>query len=184
MDDSTIQTYDVTVSGCFNTRHTVRTPEGTFGVLTIQRNALGMVVRGTWRPEKGEVLRMERQPGILRSQFMVWTEGKEWLGASLRWSFRRRDIEVSTPTGAKPFRLLPLTGFRRGWRLFAPRSGEVARFLALPFRRSVHIEVLRRVDPEFLIFAYFLGAQVLTESFLPGPEHDGTPDSLAPAAGT
>ncbi len=179
MDDSTPLTYDVSVAGLCNTRHTLTSPDGPLGVLSIRRSRLGMVVHGMWRPEKGEVLEMRRQPGILRSQFMVWTEGKEWLGASLRWSFGRRDIEISTPTGAKPFRLIPLSGFRRGWRLLAPRTGEVAQILARPFRRAARIEVSRRVDPEILVFAYFLGAQVMTESFLPGPEFDGTPDSLA-----
>ena len=31
-----------------------------------------------------------RDPGLLRSQFSVWTEGREWLGSSLRWGWTRR----------------------------------------------------------------------------------------------
>ena len=162
----TISTYRTRVSGLWNTRHDITGPDGPLGTLSIERNGKGMIVGGRYAPAKGEVLHFRRDPGILRSQFSLWTEGREWLGSSLRWSFLRR--EISMATGNKPYRLVPLPGFRRGWRMFAPKTGEVARLAPLPFRRSAKIEVYRRIDFELLVFAYFLGSQVYPESLWPG----------------
>ena len=163
-----IATYRTRVSGLWNTRHTISTAEEELGVLAIQRNGKGMIVRGTYTPKKGEVLHFRRDLGLLRSQFSLWTEGREWLGSSLRWSFLRREIAMAT--GNKPYRLLPLPGFRRGWSMVAPKTGEMARITPLPLRRASRIEVFRRLDFELLLFAYFLGSQIYTESFWPGRE--------------
>ena len=117
---------------------------------------------------------------MLRSQFSLWTEGNEWLGSSLRRNFLRRDIEIWT--GTKPYRILPLEGFRRGWRLLAPKTGEMAQVHAPLFGRRASIEVYRRIEFELLLFTWFLGAQLLCESFWPGPAVDVTPESLASAS--
>src|SRR5262249_11781101 len=120
-----IATYHTRVTGLWNTRHTISTAGEELGVLDIERDKKGMIVRGKYTPKKGEVLHFRRDPGLLRSQFSLWTEGREWLGSSLRWSFLRREIAMAT--GTKPYRLLPLPGFRRGWSMVAPRTGEMAR---------------------------------------------------------
>jgi hypothetical protein len=138
------------------------------GTLTVQRNPRGVVCGGRYVPEKGEVLQFRRDPGLLRSQFSAWTEGREWLGSALRANFLRRRIDLST--GNKPYRLLPAAGFRRGWRMFAPKTGELARMEPRTFQRGSTIQVFRRVDFELVLFAYFLGSQVYAESFWPGQE--------------
>jgi hypothetical protein len=166
-ESSKTQTFSTHVSGFWNTTHEVRDADGSVGSLEFKRSALGFVVAGTYRPLKGEVLVFRRDPGILRSQFSLWTEDREWLGSALRWSFIAREINVST--GSKPLRMIPLAGFRRGWRLMAPKSGELARMVARPFSRGCEITVQRRMDFEQVLFAYFLSAQLLAESFWPGP---------------
>lgn len=175
-----IATYRVQVSGFWNTRHTVSGPEGRLGMLSIERNGRGMIVRGKYTPEKGEVLYFRRDPGLLRSQFSLWTEGREWLGSSLRWSFIRREIAMAT--GNKPYRLLPLPGFRRGWRMIAPKTGEMARIQPSLFGRTSRIEVFRRMDFELLIFAYFLGCQIYPESFWPRRDSAGEQESVTAAS--
>lgn len=172
-----VATYEVRVSGLWNTRHTVLGPEGELGVLTVERNGKGLITSGTWNPKKGEVLHLRRDPGLLRSQFSLWTEGREWLGSSLRWSFVGREIAVAT--GNKPYRLVPVPGFRRGWRMLAPKTGELARLQPAPFGRRARIEVSRRVDFELLMFAYFLGAQIWVESFWPGQAQEADQESVA-----
>ncbi len=172
--------YPIRVAGLWNTRHTLSGPEGELGTLSLERNAFGMVVGGRYVPVKGEVLVLRRDPGLLRSQFSLWTEEGEWLGSSLRWSFGRREITIST--GSKPVRLVPLPGFRRGWRLVAPKTGEMARILCRPFSRAARVEVERRIDFELVVFAYALGSQVLCESFWPGPDPRRALD-VEPAAG-
>lgn len=169
-------TYEIHSSGIFAPRHEIRGPEGLLGVLTSRRNRFGMIVGARYQPEKGEVLAFRRDPGILRSQFSVWTEGTEWLGSSLRRNFLRREIEIWT--GSKPYRILPLAGFHRGWRLLAPKTGEMAQIRAA-WRRPARIEVYRRIEFELVLFTWFLASQVLTESLWPGPAIDATPESLA-----
>lgn len=161
----TIATYEARVSGLWNTRHTISSPEGQLGVMIVARNGRGMITSGNYTPVKGEVLRFRRDPGLLRSQFSLWTEGREWLGSSLRSNFLRREIALAT--GNKPYRLVPTAAFGRGWRMFAPKSGEMARIEPLTLRRTTKIDVFRRVDFELLLFAYFLGSQVYPESFWP-----------------
>ena len=160
------QVYETTASGLWNSRHEIKDESGLLGVMNIRRG--GLLVRGgDYRPEKGEVYLFRRDPGILRSQFSMWTDTKEWLGSSLRWSFLRR--EVALHTGGRPFRMLPLPGFRRGWSLYAPKTGETARISVPMVGRGARIEVYRRLDFPLLLFSYFLGAQLYPESLLPGP---------------
>jgi hypothetical protein len=172
----TISTYTTRVSGLWSTRHEIHGPEGLLGTLSIERNARGTIVGGRYAPAKGEVLRFRRDPGLLRSQFSLWTDGREWLGSSLRWSFLRR--EISMATGNKPYRLVPLPGFRRGWRMFAPKTGEMARITPSTLRRSTRIDVFRRVDFELVVFAYFLGSQVYLESLWPGRSEEVDQEKL------
>lgn len=166
-DKSKTASYSSHVSGFWNTRHEIRDADGVVGTLEIRRNALGIAVFGKYTPTKGEVLELRRDPGILRSQFSLWTDRREWLGSALRWSFVGRVINIST--GSKPLRLIPMPGFRRGWRLLAPKTGEMVRIAARPFGRGCEIAVHRRMDFEQVLFAYFLSAQLLSESFWPGP---------------
>ena len=163
-----ILTYTTRVRGRWNQRHEITGPDGPEGVLTIERGTAGMVVGGEFRPTSGEVYTFRRDPGLLRSQFSMWTDGKEWLGSSLRWSFVARSVHLST--GTKPFRLLPLPGLRRGWGLYAPKTGEAARIEVGLFGRNATLHVYRRLDISLLLFAYFLGSQILLESLLPGPQ--------------
>ena len=163
--------YTARVSGFWNTRHTLsREEEGgaqELGTLSVTRNLL-MVTGGTYQPEEGEVLMARREPGLLRSQFSLWTDGREWLGSSLRRTTWKRQIDISS--GSTAFRLLPVQGFRPGWSLYAPKTGEACRIVASPSGRSARIEVYRRLDFPLVVFSYFLGYQVYLESWLPGPE--------------
>jgi hypothetical protein len=126
------------------------------------------------------VLTFRRDPGLLRGQFSLWTDGREWLGSSLRAHVLRRAIALST--GTKPLRLLPVEGWRCGWSLYAPKSGENARFWANPLTRTATVEVYRRLDQPLLLFAYFLGAQVLLESLAPGPHPEKVKAAAAATA--
>ncbi|HUR28662.1 MAG TPA: hypothetical protein VM509_10780, partial [Planctomycetota bacterium] len=171
-------TYSVQISGFWNSTHRLATAEGPLGVLSVQRNRLGMVTGGRYSPTKGELLIVRRDPGLLRSQFSLWTEGKEWLGSSLRWHVARREIVLHT--GSRPLRIMPLTGFRAGWTLQAPKTGEMARILGWPLARSAKVEVYRKVELELVVFAYFLGAQLFPESIWPGRNVEGETESSAP----
>ncbi|MBK8178196.1 MAG: hypothetical protein IPK67_04750 [Planctomycetes bacterium] len=170
--------YGVRIAGFWNSTHRLSTAEGPLGVLTVQRNRWGMVVGGRYSPAKGEVLVIRRDPGLLRSQYSMWTEGKEWLGSSLRWHISRREVVLHT--GSRPLRLLPLPGFRPGWTLQAPKTGEMARIHGVPLSRGARIEVFRKVETELLVFAYFIAAQILWESLWPGRNAEGETD---PGAG-
>ena len=139
-------------------------PDGDLGTLTVHRNRWGMVVRASYQPIEGEQLEIRRDPGILRSQFSLWSEGREWLGASLRWSFIGRVIDLST--GTRPMRLLPLPGFGIGWALHAPKTGQMAQ---VHLGRSSRVDVFRRMDFEVVLFALFLGYLSRMESWWPGP---------------
>ena len=174
-----IATYTVRVDGFWNTRHTISdaTSGATLGVLSVERNVASMVVRGTYRPEKGEMLHVRRDPGLLRSHFSLWTESREWLGSSLRWSTRRRAIEVSSAASNKPYLLSPLPGWRRGWRLIAPKTGEALRTEVPLIGCRARIEVARRIDFDLVVFAYFLGFPLYAESLLPGPILESAPEA-------
>lgn len=171
-------TYQVRIQGFWNSTHRLTTAEGPLGVLQVQRNGWGMVTGGRYSPAKGEVLVFRRDPGLLRSQFSLWTEGKEWLGSSLRWHISRREIVLHT--GSRPLRVLPLTGFRPGWTLQAPKTGEMARILGWPLARSAKIQVYRKVEMELVVFAYFLCTQLFWESLWPGRNVEGESESAAP----
>jgi hypothetical protein len=163
----TTQRIDVEVSGLWSSVHRLSVAGAPLGVLTVTRGRLGLVEQGRYVPAKGEVLTLRRDPGILRSQFSLWTERQEWLGSALRWHWLRREIVLHT--GSKPLRIQPLPGFACGWSLVAPRTGEMARVRARPLGRRAVIEVFRRVDPELVVFTYFLSSQILLESLWPGP---------------
>lgn len=170
-------TYQVQISGLWNSTHRLSTTEGPLGVLTLERNGWGMVVAGRYSPTKGEVLVIRRDPGLLRSQFSLWTEGKEWLGSSLRWHVVRREIVLHT--GSRPLRILPLPGFRCGWTLQAPKTGEMARILGSPLGRRARIEVYRKLEMELVVFSYFLAVQLMPESIWPGRSVEGEIESTA-----
>lgn len=175
-----IATYRTRPSGLLAVRHEILDANGRVGTLHAERNRYGLTTRGTWRPEKGEVLTYRRDPGLLRSQFSIWTDGREWLGSSLRSSFFGREIALSTPN--KSLRMLPVPGFRRGWRVHAPKTGELARITPRAFGKASTIEVYRRVDLELVLFAYFVGALVYAESFWPGPSVVDDLESVPTAA--
>lgn len=176
-----IATYRTRVSGLWTAVHTIEGADGApLGTLTIQRDKKGWVKSGRYQPTKGEVLVIRRDPGILRSQFSCWTEGREWIGSSLRWSFLAREIALAT--GNKPYRILPVAGFRRGWSLFAPKTGEMARIEPAGLGRGSRIQVFRRVDFELVVFAYFLGSQVYVESLWPGRELADDQESVPTAS--
>ena len=162
-----IQTYRASVRGRWNQRHEISGDEGPLGVMTVQRSRTGMVIGGDYRPSSGEIYLFRRDPGLLRSQFSMWTDSKEWLGSSLRWSFVSRAVHLST--GTKPYRLLPLPGLRRGWGLYAPKTGEAAQIQVGLVGRGAVLEVYRRMDLSLLLFSYFLGSQIYAESLWPGP---------------
>lgn len=174
-----VSSYEVRVSGLWNKIHTLSKDGVEIGSLRMLRGPWGMIVGGVFTPVKGEQLNMRRDPGLLRSQYSLWTDGKEWLGSALRWSFFGRQVVLHT--GSKPLRMLPTekTGF--GWTLQAPRTGEMARVLGRPFGRRRRIEVTRKVDFELVIFSYFLGVQILGESWLAGPSLEALLPPSAPS---
>lgn len=160
--------YSTHASGMWNARHEIRENGETLGVLEVKRNAVGVVTEGVFRPEKGAVLTITRDPGLRRAQFTMWTEGREWIGSSERDGFLNRVLVLHT--GGKPFHLIPLRGFTKGWALHAPRTGESARITAGMVGKSSRIEVYKRLEFPLLVFAYFLAAQVYAEAIWPGPQ--------------
>ena len=161
-----IHTLRTRVRGRWNPRHAVLDAEGRpLGELSVTRNRLGLVTGGVYRPEQGEILYLRRDPGLLRAQFSLWTDNREWLGSSLRWHVGRRQIDVWT--GGRPYRVVPRRGFARGWRVIASKTGEVAEIRAGLFGRGCEIVQYRKIDFELLLFCYFLGSLSLGESLLP-----------------
>ncbi len=181
MAQDTTTTYDVRISGLWRPVHTISTDGQELGKLVVSRNPWGMIHHGRYSPEKGEVLEIRRDPGLLRSQFSLWTEGREWLGSSLRWSFVQREVVLHT--GSKPLRLLPTEELGVGWTLQAPRTGEMARIHGNLLSQTVRIEVFRRLEFETVVFAHFLASMILRESFLPGPHVEAPmPKAATPPA--
>jgi hypothetical protein len=172
-----VSIYTTKVSGLWSSRHefflTTPTGQELQGTLTLQRGPLGAVRSGTYRPVKGAVFVFERDPGMVRGQFMMWSETREWIGSTIRFHMLRRLIDINT--GGKPFKLAPRAGFGRGWSLYAPKSGEVARILVPFIGRSARIEVYRKTPFTLLLLAYFLNAQGYCESLWPGP----SPEQMA-----
>jgi hypothetical protein len=161
-----IKTYTSKVRGRWSPHHTILDSEGqALGVMSVSRNRWGMVTGAEYRPEKGEVLYLRRDPGLLRAQFSLWTDNREWLGSSLRWHVGRRQVDVWT--GGKPYRLVPRRGLGRGWRVVATKTGEAAWIKAPLVGRGCRIEQFRKMDFEMLLFCYFLGSLSLGESLLP-----------------
>lgn len=177
----TVASYEVRVSGLWTRTHTLSKDGEVIGTLRMERGsvrALGMVVSGVFTPKRGEQLIMRRDPGLLRSQYSLWTDGREWLGSALRWSFFGRQVVLHT--GSKPLRMLPTEKPGFGWTLQAPRTGEMARILGAPFSRRRRIEVTRKVDFELVVFSYFLAVQILGESWLSGPSLEALLPPSAP----
>ncbi len=161
-----LQILQTKVRGIWNPVHRISSSDGTSeGRIEVRRNRWGLVVGADYHPEKGEVLSFRRDPGLLRAQFSLWTEGGEWLGSSLRWHVGRRQIDVWT--GSKPYRVVPRTGLRRGWRIIATRTGQVACIHQGLLGRGARIELYRKMDPELLLFCYFLGSLTSRESVWP-----------------
>ena len=161
-----IRTYTSKVSGLWSPRHTISDDEGAIlGVLHVQRNWRGMVISAEYRPQKGEVLTIRRDPGLLRAQFSVWTDGSEWLGSSLRPSVITRLIELWT--GGKAYRVVPTPGIGRGWRVVATKTGEVARISLGLIGRKAKIQAFRKMDFEILLLCYFVGTLTPNEMFWP-----------------
>ena len=165
-NDATTTTYAIQRKGLLRPEHGFHLDGKPVGMLTLSHGR-GMVIAGHWSPLSGEVLRMRRDPGLLRSQFSLWTEGQEWLGSSLRPHFLRREIRLHT--GSRPLRMLPLTGLRPGWVLQAPKTGDMARFYLPLLAGPARIEVYRKMEFELVVFAYFLSVQLRAESLWPGP---------------
>jgi len=172
-----IQTFTFSSTGLFRPRHIVSDSEGKLGELRVRRNRWGVIAGATYRPEKGEVLEFRRDPGLLRAQFSMWTADREWLSSSLRWSFFTRPVTIHT--GTKPQTLLPLPGFRSGWKLMAPKTGEMARLHGSLLSSKSSIEVHRRMDFELVLFAYFLGTLTKCEFLFPGPVEHRVKESQA-----
>ncbi len=165
--------YEVEVQGLWSSRHVFREDGERLGVLELHRNMVGLVTGATYRPEKGAVLLFDRDPGLRRGQFTMWSEGREWLGSSERDGFFGRVLKLHS--GGKPFHLVPLEGFQKGWGLHAPRTGESARIVASFLSRDTRIEVKKRLDFPLVLLAYFLGAQIYAEAVWPGPQvHPGS----------
>jgi len=168
-----VATYQIRSKGWWTPVHEVLDGEGALlGRLTVKRNRWGMIVGGEYRPEKGEVLAIRRDPGLLRGQFSMWTESGEWLGSSLRWAWVRRQIDMWT--GSKPYRVVPIHGFQRGWRVVAAKTGASATLQIRPgllgllwTRDRTEVQQLRKMDFELLLFAHFLGSLSRMSSWWP-----------------
>jgi len=167
-------TYKFHAKGLWSPVIHISGPEGELGALKIRRNRWGMVVNASYAPLEGEKLEIRRDPGILRSQFSLWSEGLEWLGASLRWSFIGREIDLST--GTRPMRLLPLPQFGPGWALHAPKTGQMAQ---VHLGKDARVDVFRRMDFEVVLFALFLGYLSRMESWWSGPIIEDIHDTQA-----
>jgi len=155
--------YSFRAKGLWNPVLQISGPEGDLGTLNLKRNLWGMIIGAAYAPLEGEKLEIRRDPGILRSQFSLWSEGREWLGASLRWSFIGRTIDLST--GTRAMRLLPQPSFAAGWNLHAPKTGRMAR---VQLGSNPRVDVFRRMDFEVALFALFLGYLTRFESWWPG----------------
>ena len=178
MSDPTA-TYSFHSKGFWSPRLHISGPDGELGTLTLRRNRWGMVTGAAYNPLKGEKLDIRRDPGILRSQFSLWSEGREWLGASLRWSFIGRIIDLST--GTRAMRLVPLASFSPGWTLHAPKTGRMAK---IHLGSSPKVDVYRRMDFEVVLFSLFLSYLSRMESYWPGPAIEDVHDTRASVKAT
>ncbi len=165
-----IRTYTTKVTGLWSPRHEFFEGDERLGVLSIKRNGWGMVVSGEYKPDKGEELHFRRDPGLLRAQFSLWTDSREWLGSSMRWHVARRQIDLWT--AGKPFRLVPAGGFRRGWRMLGAKTGESLSIEYGLLGRNATIQLRRKTDLDLVLFCYFLGSMTLGESRWPSSLHE------------
>ncbi|MEZ6005058.1 MAG: hypothetical protein R3F17_11740 [Planctomycetota bacterium] len=180
---SSTQNYRTRVSGWWTPRHTIQDSEGrTLGVLTVTRNWRGMVIAGEYSPEKGEKLLLRREPGLQRAQFSLWTGDREWLGSSIRPRPFQRRIDIFA--GVRPYRVVPFPGLRRGWRVIASKTGEVATIEQSLLGRGSRWTAQKKVDFEMLLFSYFIGSLASNESILPtalDAEAPSTTEQMDPA---
>jgi hypothetical protein len=158
--------YTARARGLWNPSHEIAQDGSPLGELRYTRAPLGYVRSAEYRPLKGEVWTFERNPGLVRSQFTMWTEKREWLGSSVRFRYFRPVIEIDT--GGKPFHLTATPQWCLGWSLYAPKTGEVARVRV--GLRGGRIDVLRKLQYPLVLFAWFLASQVRIESIAPGPD--------------
>jgi hypothetical protein len=56
--------YTTRVSGLWSSRHEFHENGERVGLLEVKRNPFGIVTEGVYRPEKGAVLTMDRDPGL------------------------------------------------------------------------------------------------------------------------
>jgi hypothetical protein len=176
MSETQNTSYEVSITGLWNTEHRLTEGGAEVGRLAMRRNRAGAVVAGRYEPKRGEVLVLSRDPGLLRSQFSMWTERREWLGSSLRSHFVRREIQLHA--GSRPLRILPVPGLKAGWQLVAPKTGIMGAIRLAPLRRRARIEIYRRLEFELVVFAYFLGSQIAWESIWPGPDLSDSEDMI------
>ena len=132
---------------------------------------IGRLRASLYTPLSGEPISVQRDPGLLRSQFSAWSQihggqGREWLGSSINYEVLGREITLHN--GTKPFRLIPTKAFGMGWELHAPKTGLVATFKKKG--RAVEIHLDRRVDFFLLLLSFHnIGSAWLT-SISPGPD--------------
>lgn len=163
-----VSVYTARASGLWNTRHEIALEGGEVqGELRLVRGPLGWIGRGEYRPVKGAVMLFQRDPGLVRGQFTMTSESREWIGSSVRFNPFKPVFEINT--GGKPYFLAGVPGLGRGWALYAPKTGEVARIAPDLLGRGARIEVLRKTQFPLLLFAYFLGCPIYCETLLPGP---------------
>lgn len=124
-----------------------------------------------YEPVQGETITIQRDPGLLRSQFSAWSQvhggqGREWLGSSINYGIIGR--EISLHNGTKPFRLIPSKTFGPGWELHAPKTGLTATFKKVS--GGIEIGLERRVDFFLLLLAFHNVATARLASIWPGPD--------------
>ena len=164
--------YTIRTSGLWNSVHVFERAGETIGKLAVKRAGLiGMVTRSHYTPVEGENISIERDPGLLRSQFGCWSQvhggqGREWLGSSIRYSLFAR--EVTLHGGQKPYRMTPSKSFGSGWDMHAPKTGLVAEFRKKG--STIQVTLHRRVDFFLLLLAYHNICNSWGTSILPGPE--------------
>lgn len=159
-----LATYTVRALGPWGSRQEISQDGTVQGELRLHRAPLGYVRKAEYRPIKGELWTIERNPGLVRSQFTMWTEKREWLGSSVRFSYLRPLVELDT--GGKPYHLAASPRWGPGWTLYAPKTGAVANISV--GLRGGRIDVFRKTQFPLLVFAWFLASRSRLESLVPG----------------
>ena len=164
--------YTIRVQGALNPTFVFERAGEVIGSMQRRRGGpLFFVQSSTYTPVKGEVISIDRDPGLLRHQFGAWSQihggqGREWLGSSIRYGMLGR--EISLHGGNKPFRLVPTKSFGTGWELHAPKTGLVATFSKRG--RTIEVTLERRVDFYLLLLAFHNIASAWISSIWPGPD--------------